>query len=332
MADNQNKPKGKSAKMPTGVVFDVRRPGKTPAPPTSRPVIVGHKPAAQAAQASVSGISEASPLSTRRKIQITPSGDLNVVESNQEGDEKAQAEQAPDQNTEAHHEVPEKDKEALAVAALDAVTGAPDFSESEKTSDSEKSEESDAEKEGQEQNQEQEDRPMFLTRSKVIMPLSEQQNADAAPESKDTSISEESEETSDKEEVRETAETNEQSSESGTETEQQSAGDTEEQTESPETSEAEEAAVPPEEVQDAASEGTGQEKEQKTEPHIDPLFDEHGNLLAHPTHHHRSHGLKIFALVLVIILLAAAILDILLDLEILNLEGIPHTDFFLPGS
>jgi hypothetical protein len=65
--------KDKLSKKPGGKVFDVRRPGKAPASPTSRPVIMGHKPEAQEAQTAVSGIGEARPLLTKRKIEIVPS-------------------------------------------------------------------------------------------------------------------------------------------------------------------------------------------------------------------------------------------------------------------
>ena len=46
---------------PRGKVFDVMRPGKAPASPTSRPVVIGHKPQAQHAQVTVSGIGAAPP-------------------------------------------------------------------------------------------------------------------------------------------------------------------------------------------------------------------------------------------------------------------------------
>ncbi len=48
----------KSTPQPSKV-FDVRRPGKAMASPTSRPVIMGHKPQAQSTQIAVSGIGEA---------------------------------------------------------------------------------------------------------------------------------------------------------------------------------------------------------------------------------------------------------------------------------
>ena len=56
-------------------VFDVRRPGKAPASPTSRPVVAGHKPKAQAAQASVSGVGAPERpvmMDSKKKIEIKP--------------------------------------------------------------------------------------------------------------------------------------------------------------------------------------------------------------------------------------------------------------------
>ena len=62
---------------PRGRVFDVMRPGKAPASPTSRPVIAGHRPAAQAAQVRVSGIgasgTEPSLLDSHKKVDVKPS-------------------------------------------------------------------------------------------------------------------------------------------------------------------------------------------------------------------------------------------------------------------
>src|SRR2546421_10049847 len=63
---------------PKGKVFDVMRPGKAPASPSSRPVVIGHKPEAQEAQASVSGVGEPERrplLDGRRKIEINPTDD-----------------------------------------------------------------------------------------------------------------------------------------------------------------------------------------------------------------------------------------------------------------
>src|SRR5262249_28405413 len=122
MADDKDKPALK--KQPAGAVFDVRRPGKALASPTSRPVIMGHKPEAQAAQTAVSGVGETSPILARRKIQISPAGDIQAVEVGQPAKTEPAAPTEPKER-----EVPEKDKEALAVAAIDAVAGPPELPE-----------------------------------------------------------------------------------------------------------------------------------------------------------------------------------------------------------
>ncbi|HSX33349.1 MAG TPA: hypothetical protein VLF91_03370 [Candidatus Saccharimonadales bacterium] len=56
---SDDKPKAKAAPTKTsGKVFDVRRPGKAPATPTSRPVVASHKPSAAQSQTAVSGVGE----------------------------------------------------------------------------------------------------------------------------------------------------------------------------------------------------------------------------------------------------------------------------------
>src|SRR5262245_18333537 len=77
--DKDKDPKAPAAaKKPNGKVFDVSRPGKTLAAPTSKPVISGYKPEAQAPQIAVSGVGEAQPLLTRKKIEITPLGEVKA--------------------------------------------------------------------------------------------------------------------------------------------------------------------------------------------------------------------------------------------------------------
>lgn len=59
-----------------GKVFDVMRPGKAPASPTSRPVIMGHKTSAQATQVRVSGVGAGdgdSLLDSHSKAVVKPS-------------------------------------------------------------------------------------------------------------------------------------------------------------------------------------------------------------------------------------------------------------------
>ena len=75
---DKDAPKTPAKKTNGNKVFDVSRPGKTPASPTSKPVISGHKPEAAAAQAAVSGVGESRPLLTRRKIEITPLGEVKA--------------------------------------------------------------------------------------------------------------------------------------------------------------------------------------------------------------------------------------------------------------
>lgn len=89
---NPTGPSGVSAGVqpsrPRGRVFDVMRPGKAPASPTSRPVIAGHKSSAQATQVHVSGIGAngggASMFDSHKKVEIQPvdgtvSGDTSPV-------------------------------------------------------------------------------------------------------------------------------------------------------------------------------------------------------------------------------------------------------------
>lgn len=65
---------------PRGKVFDVMRPGKAPASPTSRPVVIGHKAGAQAAQLKVSGIGAPEStglagLSAHKNVTVRPAQD-----------------------------------------------------------------------------------------------------------------------------------------------------------------------------------------------------------------------------------------------------------------
>jgi hypothetical protein len=61
-SDNSKSASGASNGRPAKV-FDVMRPGRAPASPSSRPVVMGHKAQAEASQVSVSGIGEATPRS-----------------------------------------------------------------------------------------------------------------------------------------------------------------------------------------------------------------------------------------------------------------------------
>jgi hypothetical protein len=64
-------------------VFDVMRPGKAPASPTSRPVISSHKPQAQNTQVTVSGIGAPEPRDNLglHKMALRPMHDIDISES-----------------------------------------------------------------------------------------------------------------------------------------------------------------------------------------------------------------------------------------------------------
>lgn len=122
------KPKPSSARPP-GRVFDVRRPGKAPADPSSRPVVIGHKPSAQKAQIAVSGVGEKeskkeSLLDAKKKIQIRP------------GDEDVKVEKAG-----APRDISASQKsaetEALAAIAMDGTTERLEGDESDRPAEAE---------------------------------------------------------------------------------------------------------------------------------------------------------------------------------------------------
>ena len=82
MKSSESKPRAKRSQATTAharhahtgkpKVFDVVRPGKTRALPSSRPIIVGHKPEVQKSQAAVSGIGESQVAPSKKKIEIKP--------------------------------------------------------------------------------------------------------------------------------------------------------------------------------------------------------------------------------------------------------------------
>ncbi len=76
---NDNKPKPKPVSSGSRKVFDVMRPGKAPASPTSRPVIASHKPQVQETVGGV-GDSRQTP-SPKQKISITPEVHDEVAQS-----------------------------------------------------------------------------------------------------------------------------------------------------------------------------------------------------------------------------------------------------------
>lgn len=92
-------------------VFDVMRPGKAPAPPASKPVIVGHKPEVKDPTVTLNGIAERPPLATHKKIQVTTGTHMPPIE-------------VPNEPGPAitHENLPEKEVEAIATVALDNTT------------------------------------------------------------------------------------------------------------------------------------------------------------------------------------------------------------------
>lgn len=259
-SDNE---KAKDApKKPAGKVFDVRRPGKALASPTSRPVIVGHKPEAQQAQIAVSGVGE-SPLLGRRKVQISPA---NQAES------EPKPGKSPDFNSFTSKEIApaEAEVESLATVALEGVVG-----------------------------------PPVLPKELDKADQAPAPTAELEPQTVDTSAD-------------------------ATKTESDNIPTLEpEKPEPPVMAEEmpqDSTSVP--ETDDAEVSPSKQEAPPAPEPKIEPLFDESGAIIvSHHGHYHRHHGLKVFALILLILILAAIGIDILLDLGILTLPGVPHTDY-----
>jgi hypothetical protein len=310
MTDKEKQPKTSAAKKPNGKVFDVSRPGKAAASPTSKPVILGHNPDVQTVQASVSGIGEARPLLSKRKIEITPFGDL-----------KQPSAEPPKQTVparpEADHPQPTQDeKDALGTAALDGVTGSSDLSGPSGESVRDK---------------------RLLTPSKLtIQPLTEAEKSATEPAKELKEESAESEPAAD---------TTESQPEPEPKLESEPESKTEEPTVEP-TPTVEQPAEKPAEVETTESspdqpaaetspgsevetlKGVEEKEEPAPEPVIEPLFDDSGAIVVSTHEHHRHHhGLKVFLLLVLIIILAAAGLDILLDLGILDLPNLPHTDF-----
>ena len=242
-------------KKPGGKVFDVRRPGKAPASPTSRPVILGHKPEAQEAQVAVSGIGEARPLMNKRKIEIMPIGAVATEVSVQPTTSQT--------GTTPEVVPPKPDKDALASVVPDTVTDSQG-----RPTDGLPS-------------------PASSTEQKV--------------EALDTS-------------------------DLGATTQVEAATQKAEPELTPEERQTETTSVP-EEPTPIEGQTAQLEEEPAPEPAIEPLFDDSGIVVSNHDHHHRHHSLKVLGLLLLIILLAAVAVNVLLDLNLLTLEGIPHTDF-----
>lgn len=324
--DKEEKP---AAKKPAegGKIFDVSRPGKAPASPTSKPVIVGHRPEAQQAQTAVSGIGESKPLVTRRKIQIMPSGDLKVADT--EKPAGAAPESPKKEEAKPETPAPQEEQEAIGAAAIDAAGGAPEVPEDNK----------------------------MLGKHLTIQPLAdaetpkEEEPKTGEPEEEVPSLADEpgesepkpGEESKTEEEPKaaeaETPAATEAAPDlTGEKTEEEKPGEDAPKSEDQPKTLAEElpedsSSVPVEtggpDDKSAKPEGAEGEEPAPEEPEvkIEPLFDESGRIVVSQHNHHKRHSAKVVVLLLLIIVLAVVALDILLDLEILNLEGIPHTDF-----
>ena len=297
---DKDAPKTPAKKTNGNKVFDVSRPGKTPASPTSKPVISGHKPEAAAAQAAVSGVGESRPLLTRRKIEITPLGEVKAEPV------KTSPEDQPSGSP------TQEETEGLGTAALDAATAGPP-----------------------ELHQEKAPARMHTQPKLTIQPLSQDKPAEegeqppAEPEAEKPA-----EAVAEEKPAEEQAKPEEP--EAKPEAEKPEPTDTESQAETepaakpePELSEeelpAESSSMPEVEAVENTEEG---KEEPAPEPVIEPLFDESGAVVvSNHEHHHKGHGLKVFLLLLLILVLAVAAIDILLDMGILTIEGIPHTDW-----
>lgn len=279
-----------------GKVFDVSRPGKAAASPTSRPVIMGHKPEAQAAQTSVSGIGEASPLLTKRKIQVLPAGG------------------APEEQAPAAAELPQEDlpagapaanpteteEAALGTAAVDAASGPPALPP-------EKAGEPQAEPEAAPS-----EKPKL-----VITPPSQTEAREAAAEAPEPEAPAEAPATEPEAATAAPAE--------ATRSERPAASTgilSDTSSSVPETETAAEPPAPADPLKPA---------EEPSYPKLDPLFDDAGHIVVSHHNHRQRHTMKVLALLLLIVLLAAVAFDLLLDLGLLQLEGLPRTNFF-PGN
>ncbi|HEX7963513.1 MAG TPA: hypothetical protein VF466_02880 [Candidatus Saccharimonadales bacterium] len=107
---------------PRGKVFDVMAPGKAPANPTSRPVVIGHRPEAQQAQVRVSGIGAPDDkregmFSGGHKVQITPAHEIDAAESTPKVPAQPQLQPQPTESTPVSREVEVSDPEPQKPAA-----------------------------------------------------------------------------------------------------------------------------------------------------------------------------------------------------------------------
>lgn len=137
---------------PKGRVFDVMAPGKAPAHPASRPVLIGHKRSAQSAQTKVSGIGEpgkhTSMLSSYRQTPLQANKEPAAVTSKiPETDQHAATESATRDSTpeqpvqsalapsppDSESEPRDAGKDALAAVAMELESSLPPESQSVQT-------------------------------------------------------------------------------------------------------------------------------------------------------------------------------------------------------
>lgn len=294
--DGKSKSSRPAPKQTSVKVFDVRRPGKAPASPSSRPVVIGHKPEVQETQAAVSGIGDANLGLARRKIQILPTGDIKAV--NVTEPEKTDNSGESPVAVRIGNKATEEDREALATAALDAVTGPPDLPTRDQPN-------------------------AFSGGSRLVIKPLDQGQEDEKPSVEDAKAEPEFLVEPESSQVPAEPSVTEKPQEKPAAVAAETPASPE-QPEQPEQSQKTEVAETPSPEDQTAI--LVEDTTEQPEPNIEPLFDDSGVVVSH--HNHRSHhGLKVVLLLLLVIVLAAAIFDIVLDLDLLEIEGIPHTDF-----
>jgi hypothetical protein len=114
---------------PRGKVFDVMAPGKAPAHPTSRPVVIGHRQQAQETQVSVSGIGGPGPrdnlLDVHQKVELQPAGHVDATDETSKDLVPHQAEHPTSPASEPDSQPAASQEDALAVVAMEPESPAP---------------------------------------------------------------------------------------------------------------------------------------------------------------------------------------------------------------
>ncbi len=281
----------KAAANSPAKVFDVRRPGKAPASPTSRPVIVGHKQEAQEAQTAVSGIGEARPLLTRRTIQVVPT----------------EAEEDPT-STQPAEEVASGEAQPIVQPTFQVVQPATQPSQHEGEGSGSSLQHKMV---GPSSDPAYDRSPLAARPERKIEPL---QSTEPQPEP-----ASKPEESAPPDAPATSTTAPAPAPETVVPVQQSSVPD-----EAP--------IAPTSPAIDASSKSApdGEDSlllETTPDPVIEPLFDDSGMIVS--THnHHPHHGLKVAILLVAILALAVLGLDVLLDMGILNLPNVPHTNLF----